>query len=361
MPTYTPLMHPDALAKAADYLAELLSGSNPGSYLQRLIKDIQLPSLSLPQFIELLVRTKRPQIFAEMSVDGNGSDWNHTELSILGDISVAVPVTVYDNGLHRNPAIHKTPFDATLLFTPGALLRNGRGETPVDWDEVVSNGVISEEGFYALYERRLLPPLRYASLLAESSQRKALVTVPGLGCGQFAGKFAGQLGYYLERTLSRILDTHQNILSGIRAIYFDPYQECENARLNIGNISFMVRPLSKGNMNKPQLCLPSHYEESGDDFSDCDLFSVVAWDHVSWPGNDFFAGSRATDDGVKAAATNSMEILTAISGVYDTHACEYLPPSEYKNWDDVVDRNGIVLQVAERLKVLPDHENSLAT
>ena len=40
-----------------------------------------------------------------------------------------------------------------------------------------------------------------------------------------------------------------------------------------------------------------------------DLFSVVAWDHVSWPGNDFYAGQRKTDDGVKAAATTAMQIV----------------------------------------------------
>ena len=57
----------------------------------------------------------------------------------------------------------------------------------------------------------------------------------------------------------------------------------------------------------------------GDDFSGCILFSIVAWDHVSWPGNDYFGGSRSTDDGVKAAATDSMAVLTGIEGHYDPH------------------------------------------
>src|SRR5262249_44771579 len=42
----------------------------------------------------------------------------------------------------------------------------------------------------------------------------------------------------------------------------------------------------------------------------------VAWDHVSWPGNDFLGGSRATDDGVKAAASNSMSALAGVEGKY---------------------------------------------
>ena len=35
----------------------------------------------------------------------------------------------------------------------------------------------------------------------------------------------------------------------------------------------------------------------------------MAWDYVSWPGNDFYGDLRNTDDGVKAAATNSMEVM----------------------------------------------------
>jgi hypothetical protein len=96
-----------------------------------------------------------------------------------------------------------------------------------------------------------------------------------------------------------------------------PFSECSNAQLEIHGISLMVRPLLQGNLAKSQLCPPQAYAEVGDDFTGCLLFSMVAWDHVSWPGNDFFAGSRCTDDGVKAAATNSMAVLTGIEGRYD--------------------------------------------
>ena len=56
----------------------------------------------------------------------------------------------------------------------------------------------------------------------------------------------------------------------------------------------------------------------------CELYSMVAWDHVSRPGNDFFGGARATDDGVKAAATDSMRTLTGIAGTSATSMI--LPP-----------------------------------
>ena len=354
MKDYTILIHPQVLDNARAYLRSLQAGLSPGGYLGSILDKNRQSQISIWQFLEALVQTKKPQIFAEMAVSGDGSDWNQAELSILGDISIAVPVQVYDNGLHRYPELHKYPFQATLLFTPGALLRNGRGNPPVDWDEVITNNTIDPEGFCQLYERRLLPVLHYASDLASTRERKAFITIPGLGCGQFAGEFHGQIGSYLQTAISRIIETHQNSLHGIKAIYFDPYQECENERHEVGHISFMVRPLTKGNMDKPQLCHPTHYEETGDDFSDCDLFSVVAWDHVSWPGNDFFVGSRATDDGVKAAATDSMKSITGIEGKYDDSICEYRPPGDYQNWEDVVKCNDLQLQITDNFKVLPE-------
>ena len=109
----------------------------------------------------------------------------------------------------------------------------------------------------------------------------------------------------------------------IKAIYYDPYQECANARTEIGHISFLVRPLTHGNDDKPQLCPPAQYEERAGEFADCDLFSLVAWDHVSWPGNDFYIGSRATDDGVKAAATDTMRVMTGVAGRYNRLTYQY--------------------------------------
>jgi hypothetical protein len=122
-----------------------------------------------------------------------------------------------------------------------------------------------------------------------------------------------------------------------RAVYFDPYSECENARFEIHGISLMVRPLrASGNEAKTQLCRPATYAEEGDDFADCALYSLVAWDHVSWPGNDFFIGFRATDDGVKAAATSSMSVVTGVAGEYDAACGQYLPPRGYPTWRAVV-------------------------
>jgi hypothetical protein len=331
--------------RLAEYLASLRVGrSLAGRRLKDSLAGLELATLTEAGLLDVLLNTKPPQIFAESAVAGDGSDWNLTELGILGDISIAVPVTIFDNGLHSNPVPHAVPFAGTLIFTPGALLRNGTGQTPADWFEVTSeDDQLDPEGYYALYERRLLPVFQHVDASAATQDKSALLTIPGLGCGQFAGPFRGQLGAALQAVLKRFLKKYGASFPHIKVVYYDPFNECSNARQEIHGISLMVRPLLQGNHDKPQLCQPTGYEEPGDDFSDCVLFSIVAWDHVSWPGNDYFGGSRCTDDGVKAAATDSMSVLTGIEGHYDPHRGAYLPPARYRTWDEVVIQNGLKL------------------
>ncbi len=355
MLSYHILIHPEAYKKAEAYRIQLATKgiSEAGYFLQQELQGKELEKLNTEIFIEHLFATKPPLIFAESAVYGNGKDWNHIELSILGDIGVATNVEVYDDGKHYNPKIHKTPFLATLLFIPGALLRNGKSNLPADWNEVTQNAQINPIAYRALYERRLLPLLIYANDQAKLANKKALITVPGLGCGQFAGPFTGQMGSHLKDVLAQLLKTHANQLPYIKAVYYDPFNECQNERSEFGTVSLLVRPLTQGNQDKPQLCEPVDYAEAGDDYSDSLLFSVVAWDHVSWPGNDFYGGSRATDDGVKAAATNSMAVMTGIEGQYNPITFQYEPPFEYRNWVEVVEKNNLRIKVKHNLSTLP--------
>ena len=348
MTPYHILMHPEANKKAEAYRIELASTSSTlaGSYLLRELRGKDISILSTETFIEHLVATKPPVIFAESSVYGNGKDWNQTELSILGDIGVVTPVQVYDDGKHLKPEVYNTPFPATLLYIPGALLRNGTGNVPADWNEVIQDGQIDPTAYQALYERRLLPLLIYANDHSKSKGKKALITIPGLGCGQFAGPFIGKMGAYLKEAVVALLKKHAVNLPNVKAVYYDPFNECHNERIEFGAVSLLVRPLMQGNQNKPQLCEPTCYEEDGVDYSDCLLYSVVAWDHVSWPGNDFYGGARATDDGVKAAATSSMAAMTGIPGQYN-------PATKYRNWEGVVRQNDLRITVQHNLRLLP--------
>jgi hypothetical protein len=355
MKPYRVLMHPLAYDKAETYLADLKSQglARAGAYLRKRLQGQRLFDLSTEAFLEHLVATKRPQIFAESAVQGEGSDWTATELSILGDIGFAVPVSVYDNGRHHRPDVHEPPFSATLLFIPGALLRNGCRQIPADWNEVTANGAIDPKAYAALYERRLLPLLIYANDQAAAVGKQALITVPGLGCGQFAGPFQGQLGEHLKSALMTLLAKQAGRLPSVRAVYYDPYNECENERHEYGRRHVPARQTSDPGQSPEAPTLSPHcLSEQDDDFSECCLFSVVAWDHVSWPGNDFFIGSRATDDGVKAAATDSMYALTGVEGRYDPRACQYNPPAGFRTWREVVAHGGCRLRVEGHLSVL---------
>jgi ADP-ribosylglycohydrolase len=355
-PGYKVVLHGTAWNRIGDYARRLAQDPGiAGNRLRTALAELPVPRADPAWILVALLATKKPRIFAESEVAGDGSDWTREELGLLGDIGFAVPVTVFDDGRHHCPRVHPAPFGGTLLFAPGALLAASRGE-PAD-SGVAPGGRIDRERYEALYERRILPLLHYASAVSAASGRKALVTVPGLGCGQFAGPFHGRIGAYLRDALAAILERHAASLLGIRAVRFDPYNECTNARMEFGSLSFLVRPLRVNEregteLGLPQLCPPRDYEEAGDDFSGCDLFSFVAWDHVSWPGNDYWAGARSTDDGVKAAATDAMFALCGVRGMYDPEACAYLPPPGVRTWEDLVREHRITLRGMDNVMVV---------
>ncbi|WJW74315.1 hypothetical protein QVG61_07230 [Thiohalobacter sp. IOR34] len=298
-----------------------------------------------------LLLTKKPCIFAESAVAGDGSDWTAEEFALLGDIACLVPVTVFDDGEWHDPVVHEPPFSAHLAFVPGALLRDlGQIPSP-DRTEVAPEGALDPAAYYRLYERRLVPVFDAIEDVAASYGTGAVVTVPGLGCGQFSGRFTG-LHALLGKTLHRLLETHAPRWPSLRQVHYDPYEGTDNHAWRIGrSLVYRIRPLMKGRSHPP-LSRVNVFEEGDDGFEGCRLFSLVAWDHVSWPGNDFYAGSRNTDDGVKAAATDSMYRMTGIEGKYDPVQHAYQPPAGFSRWEQVVRNHGIRLRVEDNLQVM---------
>ena len=337
---YQIVISEETVERIAGYKADLIdSKAIAGKYLREKISGLDLSNISIYEFIELLLSTKKPQIFAEQDAKCNGTDWNSREFAILGDINVAVRALAYDNGVWNGKISTKynRPLDVELLFTAGAMLdtmSTGVENNP-DYKEVVENGKINQKKYNALVERRLLPLLSYVNNQAEN-EKKAFVVLPGIGCGCFAGNFNGQMEEKLDKALQVILEKHK--FPSIKGIHLGFHGGRRNIKKEISGVIYEVR----GN-GLPQLSHPQEYNE---EFRDCKLYKAVAWDHVSLPGNDFFNNNmRCTDDGVSAAATNSMEVITGVKGTY--REGKYFPPGGYKDWEAVAKSNNVKL-VANR-------------
>lgn len=310
-------------------------------------------------FLELLLSTKKPTIFAESSIKGDGGDWNKKELEILGDVNVVMAVTIYDNGVWPSPSSrftypthfkqHEHPFEGELLFTPGALLSHGKKRKRLpDLEEVISGDGknIDQQKYNKLIIRRLLPLLVYANEKAGMEKKKAIITMPGIGCGAFSGQFRGNVGVHLNKAMKNLLELFAKKLTNILLIHYDPFSECDDEEYQYNAIMYRVRPsfITQKNREKTQLSHPSDLEEVKGEFENTKLFKIVAWDHVSLPGNDFLSGSKWTDDGVTAGGTDAMKhLMGGIEGHYNAKMGEYCPPRGYRTWGQYAEKNDIHL------------------
>lgn len=323
-------------------------------YISPYFVNETLKTIDLETFIELIIQTKVPCVFAESQPHLDGNDWNSEETSILGDIGFHAQVTVYGDGKWGGSVNHESPFEGHLLFVPGALLKSS-GQRTADMEEVDPENKkvhVDDEKFYNLYRRRLLPQLLEANKIAADEGKKAFVTLPGIGAGAFAGNYQKeQLQKKLKVALERILKENAGNLTNIAGIYYDPFDDTPAAEKKFEGISFIVnstnQPGTRGAISQLQ-----HPRKYGEEFKDCIFFSIVGWDHFSWPGNDLYGGSPWTDDGAKAAATSLMQVVTGIEG-------EYVKDHRYKSftggvfvtkenktakWQDSVVKNSVKLK-----------------
>lgn len=343
---YTVIFPKDNLATFTTGISDMFSVPEEFGYvIQRLTKIYNRPT-SVHEASNFLMQAKRPQCFAEHEVTFD--KWDVNTLDALASHSFAVPVTVFDNGNHNNPVQHATPHKATLLFVCGTLLASSTDSVPADFDLVVEGQTLSVEGFTCVYRQRLLPVLKYASEVALSQDKRAIITIPGLGCGAFAGHFSGSVGQFLRSAILTLVSENISQLTGIDKIHFDPYRECvpsvtEFTKPNGEIITFVTSPMLKDTKGIEQLAPASAFGASDETHM---MFSVVAWDHVSWPGNDFYIGNRVTDDGVKAAATDCMTQITGHPGVYNPTNNQYEPVG-FPTWLDVVKHFNVKLSVTE--------------
>ncbi|MDF1647041.1 MAG: hypothetical protein P1U61_08715 [Legionellaceae bacterium] len=308
-----------------------------GAYFKAQLQSVgPIERLSTRDFLFLLLASKKPQIFAESAVTHTIADWSPIEASILGDITINMRVTMYNDGQHHRAYInHEPPLTgAALAYVPGALLIS----SSPDYQEVVTGNQLKQEQLTALYQRRLLPQLVHINEQAQRAGKKAVITMPGIGTGCFAGHFqGGVIKAAFRDALKAVLTNHASALPAIDVVHYDAFSGDERSNDRAGHIQFRVRA-SRTAKTTSQLEFPS-----GTSSATHLLTSFVAWDHFSFPGNDYWAGSRATDDGVKGASTDTMFKITGIAGGYDSHSGEYKPPEGYLNWSQVASKEGVSL------------------
>lgn len=329
------LISEQTLKKIKDYHKFLcLNGVNKvGAHFKKQLNscDIALADMDLNTFATLMVQSKIPKVFAESAVYHDERDWTLQEESILGDISIDVPVTIFNDGGHFSSfKNHETPISAHLAYVPGALLRSDLTGKTADIEEVIVNGKLNQDRLNDLYERRLLNQLLQINARAQSEGKLAAVTIPGIGTGQFAGAYISVIKEAFRVALEHVLNKHKDKLQQIDIVHYDPYEGDKENTSKIGHINYRVRP-SKDVTTTGQLAYPE-----GSAAETHTLTSFVAWDQFSWPGNDYWPGDRTTDDGVKAASTDSMDVITGVQGTYNPNNGSYEPPKEYNNWQHLV-------------------------
>ena len=218
----------ETLLKVESYLKSLITGTTePGARLAKVLSVAKIDNFSTidaKQLIAFLMDTRIPKIFAESEPTLDGSDWNLQENAILGDIVFSTTGThAFNNGAHVGQQNHEEPIDTHFLFIASALLRNDQGHKTSDMNDVLVNDQLDEESFYKLYERRLLPGLLIQNEQAKKDGIPLVINIPGLGCGQFAGKYGAQIRAALPRVLKRLFETHGAKLDMIHTVNYDPY------------------------------------------------------------------------------------------------------------------------------------------
>lgn len=329
-PTARYLCSEETLLKAEAYLISLKVGqTTPGARLAKVLSAANIEdftAITAKHLIAFLMDTRKPKIFAESEPALDGSEWNLQENAILGDIVFSTTGThAFNNGAHFRHQNHENPLDTHFLFVASALLRNDKGHQTSDMNDVLDNdGLVDEESFYKLYERRLLPGLLIQNLQAKKDGTPLVINIPGLGCGQFAGNYEVQVRAALPRILKRFFETHGANLDMIHTVNYDPYVKPVNDEFTIDKIPntqirLMNRPLQGLPKGAPGFVASQlEFPKDGTDYTKFRLIKIVAWDHFSFPGNDLWinkvatGNGRSTDDGVSFASSDVILAMFAM-------------------------------------------------
>lgn len=362
-------------------------------------------TLTTEEFLEVLIRTKKSHYIPGESSNachGDGSDWNQEELTLLNGVLPAIPCQAFDDGAWLAPNIFSEPLDISLLFASGVMLLP---HNP-DFKIAIKEGALNKQAYKGLYIERLLPLLLYAN--ATSGPEGAFVSFPGIGCGQFAGRYvfiskkdntpthgwiyaktgvpadmpdedvipnpnAISLSAYFGDVLQEILTEYASLLPNIKGVYYGDAKKESTVSIPGSNMDFICNHRLEADGLTPHPGHQAQFTRAGDfgvKYKNCKQYCFVAADLVSYPGNDFLGartkspktntirflkGARRTDEGVKGAATNVLKAITGMNGQYnpgfEATKPEYTAPYIYQSWDECITENRIRLKVVGRLMV----------
>jgi len=223
-----------------------------------------------------------------------------------------------------------------LLSFNGILLSKSTDEC-LDSDvlDVTSDGkyVLNQDRNQAKLEDRLICALYQINDQMQQKNKKVVMNwcIPGSGVFANVTDMSGN-GYslapdvekYFNLALQKVLKEHAKQLTQIAAVYLIPYKTgaLQEAEQSFEEIKYRVRPMytaSDAVSDKHyQLQLPAAaYNETPNEFDDCEAVSVIAGDLVSWIFNDAYRGSNGTNDGAHGYDCDGMSVLTGVPGRYE--------------------------------------------
>lgn len=355
-------------------------GINLQRYLRR-HQEIDINTLNVEEQKDLdtlyqaILRSKEPIIFAE-NVTPEDKRFSAQESEILGYTACITEVNAYDNGAYPKSTskikieTYKETVKQFLIHVSAPILQKGYA----DYGKIVGeNNAIVDENYYKQIKRILLPALVEQNAICADLGKKAIIAMPGLGCGCFAGDFNGALAPYLNKAIKRLLKEHGNELPNIYGIYLDTFNECEEEYEKINGIHYVVEPSGAQKSNTNGYIAPLATAEKRVEFfkkldNKCTLeakdlicVSIIAGDKLSEPGTDAVAGSKCTNEGVVGGATDLMGIHAFVKGAYDSSTNIYRSTSETEQGygEHFVENRDLLLPLNDKTKVVYNFENKM--
>lgn len=302
---YSFVLDEDTLKIITDYKQALVSQDIlPGIALKELLnendeKDIPdfIDSLTTLGFINLLLNLKVPNGSARISLAApRQSEYNISELNILARIGTVIYTHVHNDGKQGQFTSYETPVPCIMGFVSAPLF-DMNGLAPANKDLVSKiNGMnqINSNNYMQEMEHRILPVLIKMNDEALMRGKKLSITIPGLGCGNFAGCYSmfrrdnDNITAQLDHALKDMLIKHAHILKCIINIQVDGLQYegrlPHSTEMKIEHIGYkFVADAKSTNSRAPLKLARDHSDE------DVMLGTIVEGDLLSWMGNGMWS------------------------------------------------------------------------